>query len=137
MAEAAQELGLEYLGIAEHSRSSIQAHGLDETKLRAQIAAIRKLNTKFDGFRLFAGVECDILRDGSLDFPDEILSELDFVVVSIHSVFNLPEAEMTRRIIRALENLYVTMLAHPPGRFLVKRAPYVVDFPVVLDGAAA
>src|SRR5204862_1724692 len=94
VAEAGQALGLEYLGIAEHSRSSIQAHGLDETKLRTQIAAIRKLNKKFIGFRLFAGIECDILRDGSLDFPNEILSDLDFVIVSIHSVFNLTEAEM-------------------------------------------
>src|SRR6266550_4269534 len=87
MAEAAKSLGLEYLGIADHSRSSIQAHGIDETKLRAQLAAIRKLNKKFDGFRLFAGVECDILRDGSLDFEDKVLSELDYVVASIHSVF--------------------------------------------------
>jgi DNA polymerase (family 10) len=137
MAEAAQELGLEYLGIAEHSRSSIQAHGLDETKLRAQIAAIRKLNKKFDGFRLFAGVECDILRDGSLDFPNEVLSELDFVVVSVHSVFNLPEAEMTRRIIRAMENPNVTILGHPTGRLLLKREPYIVDIPALLDAAAA
>jgi DNA polymerase (family 10) len=137
MAEAAQELGLEYLGIAEHSRSSIQAHGLDEIKLRAQIAAIRKLNKKFDGFRLFAGVECDILRDGSLDFPNEILSELDFVVVSVHSVFNLSEAEMTRRIIRAMENPNVTMLGHPTGRLLLKREPYIVDIPAILDAAAA
>src|SRR5881396_2874427 len=76
MAEAAQALGLEYLGIADHSRSQIQAHGIDEKKLLAQVATIRKLNKKFDGFRLFAGVECDILRDGSLDFPDEILSQL-------------------------------------------------------------
>src|SRR5467141_1840003 len=83
MAEAAQALGLEYLGIAEHSRSSIQAHGLDKAKLHAQVAAIRKLNQKLDGFRLFAGIECDILRDGSLDFDDDVLSELDFVVVSI------------------------------------------------------
>src|SRR6266446_10053150 len=89
MAEAAQALGLEYLGIAEHSRSSIQAHGLDKAKLLAQVAAIRKLNKKFDGFHLFAGVDCDILRDGTLDFPDEVLSQLDFVVASIHSVFNL------------------------------------------------
>ncbi|MEP6604386.1 MAG: helix-hairpin-helix domain-containing protein, partial [Spartobacteria bacterium] len=104
MAAAAQELGLEYLGIAEHSRSSIQAHGLDEAKLRAQIAAICKLNKTFDNFRIFAGVECDILRDGSLDFPDEILGQLDFAVASVHSVFNLSEADMTKRIIRAMEN---------------------------------
>src|SRR5438034_1242936 len=95
LSQAAQTLALEYLGIADHSRSSIQAHGIDEAKLSTQVAAIRKLNKKFDGFRLFAGVECDILRDGSLDFDDHVLSELDFVVVSIHSVFNLPEAEMT------------------------------------------
>ncbi len=137
MADAAQALGLEYLGIAEHSRSSVQAHGLDEKKLRAQIAAIRKLNKKFDGFRLFAGVECDILRDGTLDFSDDLLSELDFVVASIHSVFNLSEAEMTRRVIRAISNRFVTILAHPTGRLLLQREPYVVDIPAVLDAAAA
>src|SRR6266513_5210826 len=136
MARAAQALGLEYLGIAEHSRSSIQAHGLDKAKLRAQGAAIRKLNQKLDGFRLFAGIECDILRDGSLDFDDDVLSELDFVVVSIHSVFNLSEADMTRRIIRAISNPFVTILAHPTGRLLLKREPYVVDLPAVLDAAA-
>jgi DNA polymerase (family X) len=136
MAAAAQELGLEYLGIAEHSKSSIQAHGIDSTKLRSQIAAIRKLNKGFDGFRLFAGVECDILRDGKLDFSDEILSELDFAVASIHSVFNLSEAEMTRRIIRAMENPFITILAHPTGRLLLKRDPYLVDVPAVLDAAA-
>ena len=136
MAEAAQALGLEYLGIADHSRSSIQAHGLDEAKLRAQAAAIRKLNKKFDGFRLFAGVECDILRDGSLDFGDDVLSELDFVVASIHSVFNLSEADMTRRIIRAISNPLVTILAHPTGRLLLKREPYVVDLAAVIDAAA-
>jgi DNA polymerase (family X) len=137
MADAAQELGLEYLGIADHSRSSIQAHGLDEKKLRAQIASVRKLNTKFHGFRLFAGVECDILRDGRLDFPDDVLSELDFVVASIHSVFNLSEAEMTRRAVRAMENPFVTMLGHPTGRLLLQREPYMIDIPAVLDAAAA
>jgi DNA polymerase (family 10) len=137
MAEAAHELGLQYLGIADHSRSSIQAHGLDESKLRAQMAAIRKANKKFDGFRLFAGVECDILRDGTLDFSDDVLGELDYAVASIHSVFNLPEAQMTRRIIRAMENPFVTMLAHPTGRLLLKREPYAVDIPAVLDAAAA
>jgi DNA polymerase (family 10) len=137
MAAAAQELGLEYLGIAEHSKSSIQAHGIDEAKLKAQIAAIRKLNKKFDGFRLFAGVECDILRDGKLDFPDEVLAELDFVVASIHSVFNLSEAEMTKRVIRAMENPFVTILAHPTGRLLLKREPYSIDIPAVVDAAAA
>src|SRR5262249_23079950 len=124
MAEAAQELGLDYLGIAEHSKSSIQAHGIDAAKLRAHVATIRRLNKKFKDFRLFAGVECDILRDGKLDFDDEVLSELDFVVVSVHSVFNLSEAEMTKRVIRAIENPLVTILAHPTGRLLLKREPY-------------
>jgi DNA polymerase (family 10) len=136
MAEAAQALGLEYLGIADHSRSQIQAHGLDEKKLLAQVAAIRKLNQNFDGFRLFAGVECDILRDGSLDFPDEVLSLLDFVVASVHSAFGLSEADMTRRMIRAMENPFVTMLAHPTGRLLLKREPYKIDIPEILDAAA-
>src|SRR6266536_3352280 len=136
MAQAAQALGLEYLGIAEHSRSSIQARGLDEAKLRAQVAAIRKLNKTFDGFRLFAGVECDILRDGSLDFEDKILSELDYVVASVHSVFNLSEKDMTRRVIRGMENPFVTILAHPTGRLLLKREPYQIDIPAILDAAA-
>jgi DNA polymerase (family 10) len=136
MAEAAQALGLEYLGVADHSRSSIQAHGIDEAQLRTQVAAIRELNKKFDGFRLFAGVECDILRDGSLDFPDNVLSQLDYVVVSVHSVFNLSEADMTRRVIRAMENRFVTMLAHPTGRLLLKREPYQIDIPAILDAAA-
>jgi len=137
MASAAQKLGLEYLGIAEHSKSSIQAHGIDAAKLRSQIAAIRKMNRKFDGFRLFAGVECDILRDGTLDFDDEILAELDFAVASIHSVFNLSEAEMTKRIIRAMENPFITILGHLTGRLLLKRDPYLVDVPAVLEAAAA
>src|ERR1700736_902370 len=137
MVTAAQELGLEYLGIAEHSKSSIQAHGVDAVKLRSQIAAIGKLNKKFKGFRVFAGVECDILRDGNLDFEDELLGELDFAVASIHSVFNLPEAEMTKRIIRAIENPFITILGHPTGRLLLKRDPYLVDVPAVLEAAAA
>jgi DNA polymerase (family X) len=136
MAEAASELGLEYLGIADHSRSSVQGHGIAAEKLLEQVAAIRKLNKTFDGFRLFAGVECDILRDGSLDFSDEVLSQLDYVVVSVHSAFNLSESEMTQRVIRALENPFVTLLAHPTGRLLLKRDPYQIDIPAVLDAAA-
>ncbi|MFN2476149.1 MAG: DNA polymerase/3'-5' exonuclease PolX [Chthoniobacterales bacterium] len=136
MAAAAEELGLQYLGIADHSRSSIQAHGLDEARLRVQGAEIRRLNKGRNDFRIFAGVECDILRDGSLDFPDDVLAELDYVVASIHSAFNLPEAEMTRRIIKAISNPYVTFLAHPTGRLLLKREPYAVDIPAVIEAAA-
>src|SRR5207244_1983597 len=136
MAEAAQKLGLEYLGIADHSRSSVQGHGMDAEKLREQVTEIRKLNKTFDGFRLFAGVECDILRDGSLDFSDEVLSQLDYVVASVHSAFNLSESEMTQRVIRAMKNPFVTILAHPTGRLLLKREPYRINIPAVLDTAA-
>jgi DNA polymerase (family 10) len=136
MAAAAQALGLQYLGIADHSRSSIQARGLDAARLRTQVAAIRKLNREFDNFRLFAGVECDILRDGALDFDDEVLAELDYVVASVHSAFTLSEADMTRRIIRAISNPLVTMLAHPTGRLLLKRDPYAVDLPAIIEAAA-
>jgi DNA polymerase (family 10) len=136
MAAAAQSLGLQYLGIADHSHSSIQARGLDAARLRTQVAAIRKLNREFENFRLFAGVECDILRDGTLDFDDEVLAELDYVVASVHSAFTLSEADMTRRIIRAMSNPFVTMLAHPTGRLLLKRDPYPVDIPAIIDAAA-
>jgi len=136
MAAAAQALGLQYLGIADHSRSSIQARGLDAARLRTQVAAIRKLNREFENFRLFAGVECDILRNGALDFDDEILAELDYVIASVHSVFTLSEAEMTQRIVRAMQNPFVTILAHPTGRLLLKRDPYAVDIPAIIEAAA-
>jgi DNA polymerase (family 10) len=136
MAAAAQALGLQYLGIADHSRSSIQARGLDAARLRTQVASVRKLNREFDNFRLFAGLECDILRDGALDFDDDILAELDYVVASVHSAFTLSEADMTRRIIRAMSSPFVTMLAHPTGRLLLKRDPYAVDIPAIIEAAA-
>jgi DNA polymerase (family 10) len=136
MAAAAQELGLQYLGIADHSRSSVQAGGLDEARLRVQMAKIRQLNQSFEAFRLFAGVECDILRDGSLDFPDELLGQLDYVVASVHSAHQIPEAEMTKRVIRAISNPYVTMLAHPTGRLLLRREPYALDIPAVIQAAS-
>ena len=136
MCKAAEELGLQYIGIADHSRSSIQARGLDEARLRVQMAQIKKLNAGRKDFRVFSGIECDILRDGSLDFPDEILSQLDFVVASVHSAFTLSEAEMTERVIRAISNPHVTMLAHPTGRLLLKRDPYAIDIPAVIEAAA-
>jgi len=137
MAEAAQELGLQYLGIADHSKSSFQANGLDEKRLLAQIAEIRELNAEFEGFRIFSGSEVDILKDGTLDFPDEILAQLDYTVASVHNVFNLPEAEMTRRIIKAIENPHITMIGHLTGRLLLQRPSYAVNIPEILDAAAA
>ncbi|TSA30330.1 MAG: DNA polymerase/3'-5' exonuclease PolX [Verrucomicrobiaceae bacterium] len=134
MASAARELGLEYLGIADHSKASFQAHGLDEKRLAAQVARIHELSD--DSLRLFAGTECDILKDGTLDFPDDVLASLDYVVVSVHSSFTLPEAEMTKRIIRAISNPHVTMLGHLTGRLLLTREPYRVDVPAVIEAAA-
>ena len=137
MAEAAQELGLQYLGIADHSKSSFQANGLDATRLLRQVEIIRELNAEFGPeFRIFAGSEVDILKDGSLDFEDEVLAQLDYVVASVHNVFNLPEAEMTQRIIRAIENPHVTMLGHPTGRLLAQRPSYAIHMPSIIDAAA-
>ena len=136
MAVAAQELGLQYLGIADHSKSSFQANGLDPARLNNQIAEIKSLNKDFDGFRIFSGTECDILKDGSLDFPDSVLAQLDYVVASVHSSFTIGEAEMTKRIIRAMENLHVTMLGHLTGRLLLRREPYAVNIPAIIDAAA-
>ena len=136
MADAAEALGLQYLGIADHSQSLVQAHGLDETRLRAQMAAIRRLNKERNGFRVFSGVECDIMRDGSLDFEDDVLADLDYVVASVHSGFGMAEAEMTERVIRAISNPYVTMLAHPTGRLLLRREAYAIDIPAVIEAAA-
>jgi DNA polymerase (family X) len=137
MADAAQDLGLEYLGIADHSKSSFQAHGLDEKRLLTQVEQIRELNKGFEGdFQVFCGVECDILRDGSLDFPDEILAQLDYVVASVHASFTLSEKEMTKRIIRAMENRYATILGHPSGRLLLAREAYQVDLGEIIKAAA-
>lgn len=137
MAEAAQELGLQYLGIADHSKSSFQANGLHADRLLKQVAAIRRLNETFEGdFRLFAGSEVDIHKDGTLDFEDEVLAQLDYVVASVHNVFTLSEADMTKRIIRAIENPHVTMLGHLTGRLLLERPPYAVNIPAIIDAAA-
>jgi DNA polymerase (family 10) len=138
MVGAAQDLGLQYLGIADHSKASFQAHGLEADRLLAQVAEIRDLNKTFDGhFKIFAGSEVDIAKDGTLDFPDEVLAQLDYCVVSVHNVFNLTEAEMTKRIIRAIENPYVTMLGHLTGRLLLSRDGYQVDHAAVIEAAAA
>ncbi|WP_334319432.1 DNA polymerase/3'-5' exonuclease PolX [Termitidicoccus mucosus] len=138
MAAAAQDLGWEYLGIADHSKSSFQARGLDEERLLAQIGRIEKLNTagKFT-VHVFAGTECDILRDGRLDFDDVVLARLDYVVASVHNAFSLDEDAMTARIIRAIENPHVTMLGHLTGRLLLRREGYRVNAAKIIDAAIA
>jgi DNA polymerase (family 10) len=138
MAEAAIELGLQYLGIADHSKASFQANGLSEERLREQITAIHEMNRQWKGdFRIFTGSEVDILKDGSLDFPDDLLAELDYTVASVHNVFTLSEADQTKRIIRAIENPHVTMLGHLTGRLLLKRESYAVNVPAIIDACAA
>jgi DNA polymerase (family 10) len=137
MAEAAREMGMEYLGIADHSKASFQANGLDEARLREQITEIRNLNKEWDDFRLFAGSEVDILKDGTLDFADDLLAELDYVVASVHNAFQLNEKDMTKRILKAVENPYVTMIGHVTGRLLLKREPYAVNVAMIIDACAA
>jgi DNA polymerase (family X) len=138
MAAAARDAGLRYLGIADHSRSAAYAGGLSIERVRRQWAEIDALNATFgDGFRLFKGVECDILPDGSLDYPDDVLAGFDYVVASVHSSFGLPREAMTARIARALSNPHVTMLGHPTGRLLLARDAYAVDLDAVIAAAAA
>lgn len=141
MAQAAAERGWEYLGIADHSKASFQANGLDETRLRRQIAEIRQLNASGEApLHLFAGSEVDILRDGSLDFDRDLLDELDYVVLSVHgSMSGLSEREMTDRIVRAIttEMRPQIMLGHLTGRLLLRREAYAVDVSAVVAAAAA
>ncbi len=136
MAAAADALGFEYLGIADHSQSSFQANGLDETRLLRQVQRIREINAsgRFR-VRLLAGTECDILPDGSLDFPDEILRQLDYVVASVHSALQQSREVMTARVCRALAHPAVTMLGHVTGRLLLQREPVAIDLPQVIETA--
>ena len=127
MAEAARRHGLEYLAITEHSRRLTVAHGLDPRQLRKQMNEIDRLNEKLRDITLLKGIEVDILEDGRLDLPDEVLAECDLVVGAVHSKFNLSRAKQTDRILRAMEHPHFTILAHPTGRLLETREPYDVD----------
>lgn len=135
------ELGLEYWGITDHSKSSFQANGLDEERLLKQIDAIKEVNDQLeeDGveFRLLSGSEVDILNEGKLDFDDSILEKLDVVVASVHNGFSQKRDVMTRRIIKAVENPHVRILGHMTGRLLLEREPYEVDIHKVIDACAA
>lgn len=138
MASAAKDLGMQYLGISDHSKSSVQANGLSAEQLLSQIKEIQSLNdSSSNDFRIFSGIECDILKDGTLDYEDEILSKLDYCIASIHSSFSLPEKEMTSRIIKAIENPNVTMIGHLTGRLLLIRKPYAVDVSKIIDACAS
>ena len=136
MVRAARALGWKYLGIADHSRAAAYAGGLSIDQVKDQIREIDGLNERLKGFRVFKGTECDILPNGSLDWPEKILALFDYVVISIHSNFKMSESEMTKRIIRALKSKHVTMLGHPTGRLLLARDAYPVDMVQVIDAAA-
>ena len=127
MALAARALGLCYLAITEHSRRLAMAHGLDPRRLAEQCDAIDRLNQTLEGIVLLKGIEVDILEDGSLDLPDSALARLDLVVGAVHSRFDLPRAKQTGRILRAMDNRYFALLAHPTGRVIEGRAPYDAD----------
>lgn len=138
MTAAAERLGWEYIGITDHSKSSAQANGLSEERLMEQVERIRMLNaSKKHRIWVFAGTECDIMTDGSLDYADEVLEALDFVIVSVHRGFKMEEKAMTKRLIKAIEHPAVTMVGHLTGRLLLKREPYALNSAKVIDAAIA
>ena len=141
MAEAAKKLGYQYLGIGDHSQSLTIGNGLTPTRVKEQHKEIDALNAKLKrgaghGIHLFKGTECDILADGTLDFSDDVLDSFDYVVASVHTLFNQTQEEMTRRIIKAISHPRVTMLGHATGRLILKREGYKVDLEAVLQAAA-
>jgi DNA polymerase (family X) len=137
MAEAAIELGYEYLVFCDHSQSLRVANGLSPERLMGKIEAVRQADDEYGEIQLLCGSEVDILKDGSLDYEDSLLAELDFVVASIHTSFNVGEKAMTERIIRAMNRPYVRTIAHPTGRILNRRDPYEVDVSRLIKEAAA
>ena len=136
MALTAKGMGLQYVGISDHSQSAYYAGGLKTAAIKKQRSLIDELNKKYAPFHIFQGIESDILPEGSLDYSDEVLAGFDFVIAAVHSHFNMAGEEMTRRIKTALHNPYTTMLAHPTGRLLLAREPYAVDMLGVIDTAA-
>lgn len=136
MAEACIARGYSYLGLTDHSKVAAYANGLNEDRLRQQGEEIDRLNKEYAGrFRILKGTECDILRDGALDFDDKTLASLDFVVASIHSNFNLSKEEQTQRMLHAIANPYVDIIGHPTGRILLGRAGYELDMEALIDAA--
>lgn len=135
MVETAKAQGFEYFAITDHSVSSTVANGLDQQRLLAQVKQVRELDAEIEGITLLAGSEVDIRKDGKLDFPDEILAQLDIVVASVHSHFSLTEAEMTQRMLRAIENPFVKIIGHPTGRLLGRRPMYPLTVDEIIEAA--
>jgi len=136
MARAARAAGLSYLAITDHSQALAMAGGLDEAAALRHAERVRETGSRLDGFRLLAGIECDIRADGTLDLAEDCLAQLDVVVASVHSAFNMEATQMTDRVLRALECPFVDILAHPTGRLLLRREAYAIDIPRVIDAAA-
>jgi len=127
MAEAAKAKGYDYIAVTDHSKHLTVAKGLDEKRLRRQIEEIDRLNEKLEGITILKGIECDILEDGTMDLPDSVLKELDLVIGAVHYKFNLSKKEQTRRVVKAMQNPYFSILAHPTGRIIGHRNPYELD----------
>ncbi len=137
MAEHCRSLGYEYLGISDHSQTAIYAGGLDIEKIMKQHAEIDQLNQEMAPFKIFKGIESDILGDGSLDYTDDVLASFDFIVSSVHSILNMDIKRATDRLLRAIANPYTTILGHPTGRLLLRREGYPIDHKTVIDACAA
>ncbi|HWG58499.1 MAG TPA: DNA polymerase/3'-5' exonuclease PolX [Candidatus Acidoferrales bacterium] len=135
MAEAARQLGREYIAITDHSKAVTVANGMDEKRTLEQLKKIRAAQQRVPGIRLFAGIEVDIRKNGSLDLDNEVLAQLDVVVASVHSYMNLGRAEMTERLLAAIENPYTQIVAHPTGRLVLRREPFDYDMEKVLEAA--
>jgi DNA polymerase (family 10) len=136
MAEAGVARGYEYIAITDHSKNLAMTMGLDDKRALEHIERIRAVDAEMEGkIRVFAGIEVDILADGALDLSDEVLAQMDVVIASVHSLFNMPAEEMTARMLRGIENPYVRILGHPTGRLLLRREPYQMDLGAVLRRA--
>ncbi|HEX3985784.1 MAG TPA: PHP domain-containing protein, partial [Acidobacteriaceae bacterium] len=137
MADAALERGYEYIAITDHSKNLAMTNGLDDARALEHIKRIREVDAELEGrIRVFPGIEVDILGDGELDLSNEVLAQMDVVIASVHSLFNQPEAQMTERVLRAIENPYVRILGHPTGRLLLRREAFQIDIASVIRRAS-
>ena len=136
MVDAAKELGYQYIGITDHSKSAFYANGLKPDRVLEQIQAINALNAKLNDFTILKGIESDILNDGSLDYEEDILKQFDFIIASVHSNLRMDEEKATNRIIKAVENPYTSILGHPTGRLLLSRQGYPIDHKKIIDACA-
>jgi DNA polymerase (family X) len=136
MAQAAKERGYRYMAITDHSKNLAFANGLDDQRALAHIQKIREVNKRIDGIKIFAGIEVDILADGDLDLSDDVLAQMDIVIASVHSVFNQEPAQMTERLLKAIENPNTSIIGHPTGRIQLRRDAYSFDMDAILQAAA-